>query len=123
MHHHFGHAAGRTIPRALKDHVLHLTATQVLDTLLAQDPGNRVGDVALATAVRPDNAGYAFTCEAEVSMVREGLESCDFETLKLEHYCPSFDAGGDGHQRALSGRHYREMPLTCQQQPEAISVK
>jgi hypothetical protein len=32
-------------------------------------------------------------------MVRKGLESCDFETLKLEHRCPSFDAGGDGHQK------------------------
>jgi len=36
-------------------------------------------------------------------MVREGLESRDFEALKLEHRCPSFDAGGDGHQRV----HFR----------------
>src|SRR5262245_1273171 len=116
MQHDFSHAARRAIARALEDHILHLAAAQVLHALFAQNPGDRIRDIALSAAVRPDNAGYAITSEAKVSMVREGLESRDFEALKLEHRCPSFDAGGDGHQRATFGWHYREMPPTCQQQ-------
>src|SRR6185437_14856356 len=85
VQHDFRHTARLTIARALKDHVLHLAAAQVLHPLFAQNPGDSVGHVALAAAVRPDNRSYPVTSEAKVSMVREGLESCDFETLKLEH--------------------------------------
>src|SRR6185436_19458657 len=113
--HDFRHAARGTIAGPLEDDVLHLAAAQMFDALLAQDPGDRVGNIALAAPVRPDNGSYALTGEAKVSMVRKGLESHDFEALKLEHQCPSFDAGGGGHQRLTFGRHYREMPPTCQQ--------
>src|SRR6185503_14397712 len=118
MQHDLGHAAWWAIARALKNHVLHLAATQVLHALLAQDPGDCVGHVALAATIRADDRGYAFPGKDEVSVVREGFESCDFEALKLEHRCPSFDAGGDGHQRDFSGTHYRCTPPTCQQEPE-----
>ena len=47
----------------------------MLHALLAQDPGDRVSDVALATAVRPDNSSYSITSEDEVSMVGKGLEA------------------------------------------------
>src|SRR5688572_9769351 len=123
VEHDFRHAAGLPIARALKDDIFHLATAQVLDALLAQNPGDRVGNVALAAAVRPDNCSYAVAGKAKVSMVRKGLESRDFETLKLEHRCPSFDAGGDGHQRVTFGRHYREMPPTCQQELEPLGFK
>ena len=61
----------------------------MLHALLAQNPGDRVSDVALATAVRPDNSSYSITSEDEVSVVRKGLEARYFEALKLEHRHPS----------------------------------
>ena len=57
----------------------------MLHALFAQNPGNRVGNIALAAAIRPDNARYSITSEDEVSMVRKGLEARDFEASKLEH--------------------------------------
>ena len=75
----FSHATGFAIARALKDDVFHFGAAQVLDALLAQDPGDSVGNIALAAAIRADNAGYAITSEDEVSMVRKGLKARDFE--------------------------------------------
>src|SRR6266699_2600810 len=81
----FSHPAGRTIARALKDDIFHFAAAQMLYALLAQDPGNSVGNIALAAAVRSDNARDSLTGEDEVSVVREGLEARDFEASKLEH--------------------------------------
>ena len=45
--------------RAGEDDVLHLAAAQRLGALLAEHPGHRVDDVALARAVRADDAGDA----------------------------------------------------------------
>ena len=75
----FGHSTRQTVARALKDHVLHLAAAQMLDALLAQNPRDCVGHVALAAAVRSDNSSYAVTSEDEVSMIREGLKARNFE--------------------------------------------
>jgi hypothetical protein len=44
---------------ALEDDVLHLAAAQGLGALLAEHPADRVGDVALAAAVGPDDGGDA----------------------------------------------------------------
>ena len=74
----FRHSAGRPVARSLKDHVFHLRAAQMLDTLLAEDPGDGVGHVALAAPVRPDDGGYSVTGKDEVSMVRKGLKARDF---------------------------------------------
>ena len=75
----FGHSTRRAIARALKDHVLHLATAQMFDALLPQNPGDRVGHIALAAAVRSDNSSYAVTSEDEVSMIRKGLEARNFE--------------------------------------------
>jgi hypothetical protein len=56
VHDDFGHAARRTIARALKDDVLHLAAAQVLNALLAEDPRDRIGNVALAAAIRANDS-------------------------------------------------------------------
>jgi hypothetical protein len=78
MKHDFGHAAGFAIARALKDYVFHFSAAQMLDALLAQDPGNGVGHIAFAATVGANDARYAITSEDEVSMIREGLEARNF---------------------------------------------
>ena len=77
---HFGHSTRRTVARALKDHIFHLAAAQMLHALFAQNPGDRVGHVALAAAVGSDNSSYAVTSKDEVSMIRKGLKARDFET-------------------------------------------
>src|ERR1051326_5733815 len=81
VQHHFGHAARRPIARTLKDDVFHLAAAQMLDSLLAQHPGDRVGHVALSATVGPDDARYSVSSEDEVSMVGKGLEARYFEAL------------------------------------------
>ena len=72
---------GWTIARALKDDVLHLAAAQMLYALLAQNPGDRIGNVALAAAIRPDDAGDSVTGEDDFSVVREGFKAGDFEAF------------------------------------------
>ena len=47
----------------------------MLHALLAQDPGDRVRNVAFTATVRPDNSSYSITSEDEVSMVGKGLEA------------------------------------------------
>jgi hypothetical protein len=51
----------------------------MFDPLLAQNPGDSVGNIALAAAIRADNARYAITSEDEVSMIREGLKARDLK--------------------------------------------
>ena len=85
VHDDFGHAAGLAISRALKDHVLHCAAAQMLDALLAENPGDRIGDVALAAAVWPDDGGNSVTCEENFGVVREGFEAGNFEAFQFEH--------------------------------------
>ena len=43
----------------MEDQVLHAAAAQGLGTLLAERPANRLGDIALAAAVRADDPGDA----------------------------------------------------------------
>ena len=76
---------GWTVARALEDDVFHLAAAQVFNPLLAQNPGNRVGDVALAAAVRADDGGYSVSCEDYFGVVGEGFEAGDFQALEFEH--------------------------------------
>src|SRR5687768_13174105 len=85
VHYDFSHATRRTIARALKDDVFHLAAAQVLHTLLAQNPGNRVGHVALAAAVGANDGGDSISCEDYFGVVGEGFKPGDFKTLEFEH--------------------------------------
>ena len=85
VHDDFGHAARLAVARALEDDVFHLAAAQVLNALLAQNPGNRVGNVALAAAVGPDNGGNSVPCEEYFGVVREGFEASDLQALEFEH--------------------------------------
>ncbi len=85
VHDHFGHTTRLTISRALEDHVLHRAAAQMLDPLLAQNPGDRVSDVALAATVWSDNGGDSFTCKENLGVVREGFETGYLEAFQFEH--------------------------------------
>lgn len=52
-----GHAEGLPLLGAVEDDVGHLAAAEGLGRLLAEDPADRVEDVALAAPVRPDDGG------------------------------------------------------------------
>jgi hypothetical protein len=43
--------------------------------LLAEDPGDGIGDVGLAAAVRSDDGGNAFAGELDLGTITEGLEA------------------------------------------------
>ncbi len=64
-----------------EDDVLHLLATQALGALLAEDPGQGIGDVALAAPVGPDDGGDAFV-EGELRSVGKGFETGQFESFE-----------------------------------------
>src|SRR5207244_5791461 len=70
---------------AAEDHILHLVAAQALGALLAHHPGDGVGHVALAAAVRSDNRGDA-SVEGELRAVRKRFEAVDFQTFETHGY-------------------------------------
>jgi hypothetical protein len=65
---------------AVEDHVLHAVATQALGTLLAKDPGDRVGHVALAASIGADNRGDPLV-EGKLRAFGEGLEAVNLEAF------------------------------------------
>ena len=78
-----GPAQRRTAGRAGEDDVLHLAAAQRLGALLAHHPGERIHDVGLAGAVRPDDAGDA-RLELQRRRGREGLEPLQGQALQVQ---------------------------------------
>ena len=50
----------------------------MLNPLLAENPGDGVGNVAFAAAIGPDNGSYAITSKEYFGVIGEGLESSDF---------------------------------------------
>ena len=78
---HFRRAGRLAGVAAAENHVFHAIAAQALGALLAQYPRDRVGDVALAAAIGPDDGGDA-AVERQLGRIREGFEARDFESLK-----------------------------------------
>ena len=76
-----GHPDGVDLLRAVEDHVIHLFPAEGLDPLFAHNPADRVGDVALAAAVRTDDAADPGG-EIEDDLLPEGFETGDFESLE-----------------------------------------
>ncbi len=76
-----GHPQGLPRLAPVEDHVLHGDAPEALDALLSEDPGDGVGDVALATAVRADDPGHA-ALEIQFLLVAEGLEANDLDSIE-----------------------------------------
>ena len=67
----FRHAGGLAVACAGEDDVLHVDATQRSRRLLAEHPGDGVGDVRLSAAVRAHDGGNAVALEAELGAVAE----------------------------------------------------
>ncbi|MEZ4241958.1 MAG: hypothetical protein R3F59_38570, partial [Myxococcota bacterium] len=83
--HDLGVAHGLAIGGAGEDDVGHLAAAQALGGLLADAPLQRVHDVRLPAAVRPDDAGDPRT-EVEGRAVGEGLEAVQLEPREPHVY-------------------------------------
>ena len=74
------------VGRAIEDDVGHLLSAQAFRALVAEDPLDRIDDVALAAAVGTDDTGNAGG-EFEAGAVGEALEAEQIE--RLEHRCSS----------------------------------
>jgi hypothetical protein len=57
----------------------------VFDALFAEDPGNRVGNVAFAAAIWANDGGDSVSGEDYFGVVGEGFEAGDFQALQFEH--------------------------------------
>ena len=79
---------GLALLGAVEDHVGHAGAAQGFCGLLAQHPAYRIADVALARAVRPDNARDSLA-EDDLRPLREGLEAVQFQFLEPHGVPPS----------------------------------
>ena len=79
-----GHAGGLAVARAGEDDVFHADAAQGLGRLLAQHPGNGVGDIRLAAAVRADDGGDAVAVKLQLGAVAERFESEDLQLFQFE---------------------------------------
>ena len=71
---HLGHVARGAVLRAGEDHVLHRRAAHALVRGLAHGPAQRLEQVRLAAAVRPDDAGQP-GLDQELGGLDEGLEA------------------------------------------------
>ena len=91
-----GHAGGLAVAGAGEDDVFHLDAAEGLGGLLAENPGDGVGDVGLAAAVGADDGGDAFAGELDLGAITEGLEAEYLNLLELEQMRPLWakDWGG-----------------------------
>ncbi len=75
-HHHFGVVARRTVAGTGKDHRVHVGGTQRFVRGLAHRPAQRLDQVGLAAAVRPDHAGEA-GFDHEIGGFNERLETVE----------------------------------------------
>jgi len=91
--------------RSAEDDVLHLGAAQGLCALFAQDPADRVGDVALAAAVGPDHARHPVR-EDHLHAVRKGLEPVDFQSLQSQCSALTVPAGSARRARPAARRAF-----------------
>ena len=82
-----GHAQGLVGVGAVEDAVFHLRAAQRLGALLAENPADGVGDVALAAAVGADDGRHA-GFEVEAGLVGKALEADHFEPLEDHEHSP-----------------------------------
>ena len=91
-----GHAGGLAVARAGEDDIFHLDAAQAFGRLLAQYPGDRVGNIGLSAAIGADNGGDAFPGKLHLGAVAEGFEPEDLNFLELEQRCGDLAEMGRG---------------------------
>ena len=80
---HLGAVAGRPVLRAGEDHVLHGRAAHALIGGLAHGPAQRLEQVRLAAAVRPDHAGQP-RLDQDLGRLDEGFEAEKAKTGDLQ---------------------------------------
>jgi len=68
---HFRHAHRGPAARSIKDDVFHLLAAQRFGALLAEDPGDGVGDITLPTAVGAHDGRDTGLVNGYFSTIRE----------------------------------------------------
>ena len=81
-HHHFGVVARRAAAGAGKDHRFHVGGAQRLVGRLAHRPAQRLDQIGLAAAVRPDHAGQA-RLDQEVGRLDKGFKSVQAKARKF----------------------------------------
>ncbi len=81
-HHHFGVVARGTVAGAREDHRVHVGGAQRLVRGLAHRPAQRLDQVGLAAAVRPDHAGQA-RFDQEIRGLDERLETVEAKAGQL----------------------------------------
>ncbi|CEJ16055.1 hypothetical protein BN1110_06406 [bacterium YEK0313] len=79
---HLGGVARRPVARTRKDHVVHAGRAHVLERILAHHPAQRLDEIRLAAAVRPDHAGQA-RLDQEFHRLDEGLEAENAQAREL----------------------------------------
>ena len=77
---HFAVRQATALFSAVKNHIFHFCAAQLLGALFAQNPTNRIGYIALPAAVRADNARHALV-EAHLDAVRKRFKAVNFQFL------------------------------------------
>ena len=80
----FGHAGGLAVAGSGEDDVFHAGATKGLGRLLAQHPGDSVGNIRLAAAVGADDGGDAVPVELEVGAVAKRFEAENLKPLQFK---------------------------------------
>ena len=80
---HLGAVAGRPVLRAGEDHVLHGRAAHGLVGGLAHGPAERLEQIRLAAAVRPDHAGQP-RLDQDLGRLDEGFEAKEAKTGDLQ---------------------------------------
>ena len=81
---HFGHPGRLAVASAGEDHVFHARAAQGLGRLLAEHPGNSVGNIRLAAAIGADDCGHAVSVKLEFGAIAKRLESENLELFQFE---------------------------------------
>ena len=94
---HLSGGAGLPGVAAAEDDVLHPVAAEALGALLPEDPRDRVGDVALAAAVRADDGGHALV-EGKLRAVGKRLKTVYFEAFEAHMFLPRPDRRSAGRQ-------------------------
>jgi hypothetical protein len=83
----FRHAHGSAVSTAIKDDIFHLFAAKGFRALLAKNPGDGVGDIALAAPVRADDRSNTGIVNRDLSLFRERFKPNHLDTSKFQHKC------------------------------------
>ncbi len=109
---HLSSARGLPGVAAAEDDVFHLVAAEALGALLAEHPRQRVGDVALPTAVRPDD-GRDATVEGQLRPIGEGFEPGNLKAIETHGYPRGEASGARDYRRWTKLRASLAGPYQC----------